>query len=324
MSDDTPRLLDEIEERYSASFSQAMRVAIEARLWLLKLGLPFTIEALLRAALRDGFDKESAFRGLGARLTRRAANGVLPPAGTAAARLSDELAECLDTAGRVSQHFSRTQYVSGKQKLSVQQGYIGQDAIIFAVAYLVPNAIADNLEPHESAEWIQQTAFGVAKRALSELIGPSTMFNLTAGDDIRAFLAERSHLCGWRLKTLLTRAVATEGDHYAYMSVAEELDPPESRLRDEHHEAPGKHASFCFVGVPPATGCPDLGEVLPPVKIENASCDRGNEREHKFVLLLNRDDAGCAQIAPAITIEFAERLTVEEYEVAPHPSQPAE
>lgn len=319
MTNDISQLLNETEKRYNASFAHTLRMAIEARAWLLRLGLPFTLEALLRTTLREGFDKDSAFRGLDVHLTRRAANSVLPQTGTyAPAELSDEVTECLDTAGRISHHFSQTQYVSGQQKLNVQQGYIGQDAIVFAIAWLASELITSNIEPEESAEWIRKTAFGVARRALSERIGPSTMYNLTALDDIRAFLTQRSQLSNWRLKTFLARNVAAKGDRYAYMSVSEESEPTESQLRDELDEAPGSHASFCFVGVPQAINCPDWGEVSPPVRIESASCDAGEEGRQKFVLLLNADDARQAEISPAITIEFIERLTVEEYEVTPH------
>ena len=82
MTNDISQLLNKTEKGYNASFAHTVRMAIEARAWLLRLGLPFTLEALLRTILREGFDKDSAFRGLNVHLTRRAANSVLPKTGT--------------------------------------------------------------------------------------------------------------------------------------------------------------------------------------------------------------------------------------------------
>jgi len=318
MTQDVTRLLGEIEERYGAAFSHNVRIAIEARAWLLRCGLPFTSESLLRTILRDGFDKDSAFRGLDVRLTHRAPQTVLraPGAGKGLS-LSPEVVECLETAGRISQHFSRTRYISGSETISINKGHIGQDAIVFAVAYLAPELITSNLTPVEGAEWIRKTARGVARRALSERIGPSTMYNLRELEEMRNFLAEHGRMVGWHLKTLLARSVATGGDQYVFMSASEEVEGDEVPPGEERDEAPGRHASLCFIGVPPALECPNWGELSRPVRIESATFDAGEEGRRRFILRLDAQDAAEVGVEPTVTLEFAERMTVEEFAVAP-------
>ena len=320
MIQDITRLLGEIEERYGAAFSHNVRIAIEARAWLLRCGLPFTSESLLRTILRDGFDKDSAFRGLGVRLTRRAPQAALPASG-AQERLSfsQEVVECLDTAGRISLHFSRTQYISGRETVSISKGLIAQDAILFAIAHLAPEIITGNLEPAESAVWIRKTARGVARRALSERIGPSTMYNLQELEEMRTFLAEHGRLEGWHLKTVLARSVATGGDRYVYISASEDVERDEGRPGEERDDAPGSHASFCFIGVPRAVDCPNWGELSRPVRIESATFDAGEEGRRRFIIRLDARDAAEAGVEATVTLEFTERLTVEEFQVAPPP-----
>ena len=78
MSEAIMRLLDEVQDTHNVEFEPGVRTAIEARGWLLRLGLPFNHETLLRAILRDGFDEDSAFNGMGARLTPKPSNSVIP------------------------------------------------------------------------------------------------------------------------------------------------------------------------------------------------------------------------------------------------------
>ena len=311
------QLLQEIETEHNVVFADDVRLAIEARTWLLRIGVPYYLEGLLRSTLRQGFGADSAFKGLDVCLTPRAATATLPAdAGGAPAAFSQEVADCLRLAGRICSHFSRTQYVSSKQTVTIKQGHLGQDAVLFALAYTAPEVITANLAPAEIAQWIRKIAHGVAQRALCESVSPSTMYDLKEIKDVQEFLNARSLLKGWYLQAFLSRDLVTNGEQYVYMAASESTEPGTVVAGAITDQAPGSHSSFCFMGVPAVTACPDWGQLKPPVRIVKAHCERGEIGGARFVLTLDPTAAQRAEVAPTVVVEFVERLTVEEYTVA--------
>ncbi len=313
---ETNRILEQIETEYNITFAAEVRLAIEARAWLIRLGIPFSLEGLLRSILREGFSDDSAFRGLDVKLTLRAARSTLPPphAGKAAA-IPEEIIKCIELAARICHHFSQTQYVSKDQSITIKEGTAGQDTIIFAVAHMASDLIPANLLPTETAQWIRKIARGVARRALSHRVGPSIMYDLHGSEDVREFLHKRALLRGWYVKTLLTRNLVSDGEQYVYLSTSQKLIIDETSGEETSEEAAGAHSSFCFVGVPQAAPCPDWGQLAHPIRIVEAISECGDDGSTRFVLKLDKDAARRADVPPTVIIEFQERLTVEEYTI---------
>ena len=207
--------------------------------------------------------------------------------------------------------------MSEQQTVTVQKGRLGQDAVLFAIAILAPGVILRNIEPAKVADWVKRTATGVAHRALADHIGPSTMYSFTQPEEIHSFLTERKLMRDWHLRTFLARSVVTDGDKYVYVSITEAVESDEALVADEFYEAPGRHISLCFVGVPRVFNCPDYGQLTPPPRITNLICHRTDKERLRFILHLDTASALKANVPDTIVLEFTERLTVEEYLVAP-------
>ena len=61
---DILKVVEQIEQDHSVEFDSTVRTAIEARSWLVRLAVPFTLDGLLRAVLRNGFARGSIFGAL--------------------------------------------------------------------------------------------------------------------------------------------------------------------------------------------------------------------------------------------------------------------
>jgi hypothetical protein len=313
------QLLDQIEAKHNIAFAHDLRLAIEARGWLTRLGVPFNLEGLLRAILRDGFDEDSAFKDLGVSLTPRASHSTVALHDVREpAPLSDQVVKCLTLSAEICRHFSETQYITDDKTVTVRTGHLGQDSIIFAIAYMAPELIIENLGPPETTSWIRKTARGVAKRALSQRISPSTMYDLKEWHKVREFLQERSDFRGWYLRTFLTRSLVVGGEQYVYMATSEGVNirnSGEKKLELDGNSC-GSHASFCFMGVPQTSSCPDCGELRPPIAIRQATCEQSEDGLPRVVIHLDPDAARALDVPSTIFVEFEDRLTVEEYLVA--------
>lgn len=320
MSESITALLDEIEQEYGIEFIYDVRVAVEARAYLTRLGFPFNLESLFRAILRDGFQSGSAFHGLGTRLTPRAKTARTDPSRQVEdSRVPDEIVRCLHTAARICRHFSQIEYISGQQTFRSDKGHLAQDAIVFAIARVCPDIITANLSPRKTAEWIKITSQGMAWRALSDLIGPARMYSLSTATEVEGFLHERNDLSGWRVRVFIARGSDAEHNRWVHISMTENLGA-ESPFADDADgadgalaEPVGKHAILWFSGVSRVGNCPQTGELQPPLETQSAYCKSDAEGVKHFVLALEPESAADADIAPQIEVEFRQRLTVDEH-----------
>ena len=124
-----------------------------------------------------------------------------------------------------------------------------------------------------------------------------------------------ANMRGWRLRTLLARSLVVDGEQYVYLSASE---GPEGSAEEDPLDghATGSHASFCFMGVPRSSNCPDCGELERPVRLNEMQSDVTDSGLPVVIIRLDPDAALEAGIPSTIFIEFEDRLTVEEYLVA--------
>jgi len=304
---DPSQYLNKIESRHGVVFEPTVRTAVEARIWLTKLGLPFTLDALIRAVLRDGFANGSVFSSFRLRLSmpRRRRRFFSQGAGTTpfSDTISSEVIDCLDLAARIRRGLS----------MGDKRPCVTRDSVVMAIARLHPDVATRNLVPRDMAERSISAVRAVAARALSGKVGPSRHHLLRSRKEIARYLEARDQLSGWRMTRLSVSPSSIDRNLFVHLSLRDNSHP--SGGPDAHDwEIPGRHDELYFYGVSGIQPLMPQEERSPQLQVGHV--------EHTFDsnglkhLVLRTRSSLKRNPAPTIVLQYSKELTVAEHSVS--------
>ena len=307
---DILNMLDRIERDHSVEFDTNVRTAVEARAWLVRLGVPFTLDGLLRAVLRNGFAQGSIFGALKLSLSQprrdRRTLGNLGSPSRPQAGVSNEVVECLDLAARIRRGLC----------FDNERPEVTQDSVVIAAAQRFPEVAARNLVPRDLAERSLTAVRVVAERALSERVGASRHYLLRKESQVHDYFRQRTWLCNWRLKRFIVTPSSIDRHLFIHISVREEARSVDRPPLPPEWQVPGRHVDLYFYGVADVLEPPRSEEFNPGVKIAEAVHAKPETGEKQFTLELAPEAATRAGIGPRIELSYLKELTAGEHLVS--------
>ena len=304
--------LDEMEREEGVRFHTRVRVAAEARSWMVRLGVPFTVDGLLRAVLREGFPHGSLFESLDLNLSkpmRRRDRATQPPDPTGRLAAPPPVLHCLRLATRIMRGLSP----------QADDLEAGPDAVVMAAALACPDTLIRNLIPRDLAERSMTAARVVAMRALSSGVGQSKFRTLREAGAIREYMEARAHFDGWRLERWVVLPSSSDRRLFVHARLRQQL--PEGCDADMEADvpAPGMYDDLYFYGVATAPSR-RLGPTFSPgLPVLRASCDAppAPATAKRFVFEFDADAASEAGLPQRIRLSCLRDVTATEYLVAP-------
>jgi len=302
--------LEQIERKYDVEFESNVRTAVEARTWLVKLGVAFTVDGLLRAVLRNGFGRGSIFEALKLRLSKprrdrtAAASPVYGAPGEA--EISDEVFECLDLAARIKRGLS----------FATQKPCVNRDSVVIAIAQRFPEIPSRNLVPRDLAERSMTSVRAIAQRALSEQVSLSEHYLLRKEEEIRDYFNARDWFRGWRLERLVVIPSSVDRHLFAHLSVRENPQPADGAILPSAWETPGRHDDLFFYAVSEVRGAMTAGEFRHDVEIAAVVHRIEDSGLKHFTLDVEPEGAGRAGLGARIELAYLKELTAAEHIVA--------